>query len=128
MASKHAHVYHGPSGARHVRPVVIQKRSTGVRQLFTISEAQQLVDDLVEVIREVEESTQSALQIQMVDGSSYRWSYSDPSGRVEVGDLVEVPFGYDNSPRIGKVVGTGRGTWTGPLKDISARLTRRELS
>lgn len=62
------------------------------------------------------------VQVQLLGIDSSPWTYYDPSGSLEVDDIVEVPFGYNNQPTVGKVVALGRGSWTGPTKDVTAQM------
>lgn len=59
---------------------------------------------------------------------SYRWTYEDPSGTLQPGDIVQVPFGYDDRLVMGTVVELGRGTWTGATKAVAAKLHREALA
>jgi hypothetical protein len=66
-------------------------------------------------------------------GTSYPYTYRDPSGKLEVGDIVKVPrvnhyaAGFSNLDGIAEVVALGRGHWDGEVKDITTRLRREEL-
>ena len=77
---------------------------------------------------EVEE-LDSFVQVVLMGPSAnpYAWTYRDPSGQLEVGDVVEVPYGYDDRPVLAKVEALGRGTWRGAVKDVAATLIRAEL-
>jgi hypothetical protein len=64
-----------------------------------------------------------------VGGSSRRYTYRDPSGTLAVGDYVQVPFGYNDDPRIGLVKALGRGSFTGAnVKDVAARFVTVSLT
>jgi hypothetical protein len=54
-----------------------------------------------------------------------RYTYRDPSGALEIGDLVEVPVSYGT--KVGTVMAFGHGGYTGPIKDVAARLARVSL-
>lgn len=66
------------------------------------------------------------VQVRVMD-SYGSFAYRGPEGAVAVGDLVEVPWGSSNNSKIGKVVGLGRNAYTGPVKDIIAKLQREVL-
>jgi len=63
-----------------------------------------------------------------VPNSGTLLTYRDPSASLRVGDPVVVPFGYNNAEKVGEVYGLGRGNYTGPTKDVRARLVREELA
>lgn len=59
-------------------------------------------------------------------GDGRRFTYRDPAGdlsTLKVDDYVEVPFG-EGGTRVGRVVEFGRGSYTGPVKDIANKLIR----
>jgi hypothetical protein len=56
-----------------------------------------------------------------------RLTYRDPSGKLKFGDRVLVPLGYKNREQLGRVIELGRGNYTGPTKDVSARLLTEKL-
>jgi hypothetical protein len=55
------------------------------------------------------------------------YNYTDPTGALQEGDVVEVPFGYSDEPMLGRVVGLGRDRYKGSLKTVTARYERVEL-
>lgn len=64
----------------------------------------------------------------LVQGHTAHYAYHDPTeGGLFIGDVVEVPFGSFDHPRIGLIVGTGRERHTGPVKDVAARFDRIAL-
>lgn len=66
------------------------------------------------------------LQVQ-VQGYGRLYTYRDPAGElstIKVGDLVEVPFGPNDSLRTGSVTAIGRGSFTGQAKDVAHKLLR----
>jgi len=66
--------------------------------------------------------------VQVIFDAGYRrYSYIDPTGNLDVGDLVEVPTGYHNNPLIAKVAELGRGSFKGELKTVTAKYVRVEL-
>ena len=92
---------------------------------LTIEEARELAGDLREEASAAEERRDGPfVQVRIGAGS---WTYRDPSGSLQVDDLVEVPFGNWNRTRPGTVVGLGRGNTSGPTKAVAARLRREEL-
>ena len=58
-------------------------------------------------------------------GKTGIWTYRDPSGELEEGMLVEVPFG--STTAVGKVAALGRGSYVGPVKDVAAVLRKADL-
>lgn len=83
-----------------------------------------------EFVEVEEEDLASYVNVQLLSsGSDYEWTYRDPSDSLVVGDLVEVPHGWQNKSWIAKVVSLGKG-YDGPLpiKDVIAVLDRTELS
>ena len=60
-------------------------------------------------------------------GSETFYSYKDPSGELQPGDLVLVPFGVHDEPTIAVVKQLGRGAYGGPLKSVLAKFTEEEL-
>ena len=92
---------------------------------LTEGEAEELMDQLEDAIDAAEESRTSYVQVTYNGPTSARYTYLDPSGTLEVGDLVEVPVTYGTKP--GEVVALGKGSWTGPVKEVVARLTRESL-
>lgn len=92
---------------------------------LTEGEAEELIDQLEDAIEAAEESRTSYVQVTYNGPTSARYTYLDPSGTLEVGDLVEVPVTYGTKP--GEVVALGKGSWTGPVKEVVARLTRESL-
>jgi len=63
--------------------------------------------------------------VQVIFDVGYRrYSYIDPTGQLDVGDLVEVPTGYHNNLTVGKVAALGRGSYKGDLKTITAKYVR----
>lgn len=72
------------------------------------------------------ENLEHFVQVEFLNSSGYReYTYIDPSGVVKVGDLVEVDTVYGTS--IAKVVALGKGSYNGPFKSITARLSREVL-
>ena len=65
--------------------------------------------------------------VQVKTGPYSRLTYNDPSGTLDVDDNVIVPLGSYDRESLGTVVALGRGSYTGPTKDVIARLTREEL-
>lgn len=63
------------------------------------------------------------VQVQF-PGTSYLYTYRDPSGTLKVDDLVQVPYVNSYANSVGVVARLGRGNWDGPTKDITARLQR----
>jgi hypothetical protein len=91
--------------------------------LLNEPETRFLVADLQ---RALEDLQGPYVQVQFMENSSgsYRYTYRDPSGSLEWGDIVEVPTTSQGLPRIAKVVAKGRGDWKGAVKDVTAKLDR----
>jgi hypothetical protein len=94
---------------------------------LTIEEAEALARDLREEAAAERERRTNFVQVRF-DFSAYSYTYRDPSGTLTVGDRVEAPTKRQNYAAIGTVVALGRGHWDGPVKDVTARLTREELA
>jgi hypothetical protein len=56
-----------------------------------------------------------------------RWTYEDPTGTLEYGERVVVPFGLANHEAFGTVVELTKGDWDGPIKSVYARVLTEEL-
>lgn len=99
--------------------------------VLTVEEARELLTQLGQTVDAYVESQFSYVQVRLMGStaSQRRYTYTDPSGTLAVGDLVEVPVGFRDGAQIAKVVelGKGKGTYTGPLKTVTARLGREEL-
>ncbi|HEY5984918.1 MAG TPA: hypothetical protein VIV12_00845, partial [Streptosporangiaceae bacterium] len=68
-----------------------------------------------------EERSTSYVQVKFLGGGTLaRYTYRDPSGSLEIGDLVEVPT--SRGPATAKVKELGRGSYVGPVKDVTALL------
>jgi len=102
--------------------------------LFSVEEAEQLIEELEDIIEEIDlrrlDLGKCIVRVEFVGGgrgigSSY--AYNDPSGQLQVGDLVEVPTRYAAS-NIARVVGFGRDGYSGPVSDVIARLSKEDLS
>lgn len=95
--------------------------------LLSLDEAEELADDLIAKVEEIREATAHYVQVQF-SYSGYRYTYNDPSGTLQVGDLVEVPTTRNGLIQQATVVALGRGSWSGPTKGIVARFHREELT
>lgn len=71
------------------------------------------------------EDLESYVQVEFDGGGSY-YTYRDPSGTLEVGDLVDVPTRYDEH-NVAQVKRLGRGDYTGRVADVQARFLREQL-
>jgi hypothetical protein len=106
----------------------------GSEHLFKISieEAEELAGDLREeiaAIRERRDMIENGPFVQVrFEFSAYPYTYRDPSGTLAVGDQVEAPTTRINRRAYGEVIALGRGDWDGPVKDVTARITREELA
>jgi len=126
--------YYGPRftyGGNSVYPIIfLDEGQTEDQLVYDLEEAEVLLKTLTEAVEALRESNTDYVQVVFASGyaassTSRRYTYTDPSGAVKVGDWVEVRSG--NSTQIVKVVALGRGSWTGPVKPIIAKLERKEL-
>lgn len=93
---------------------------------LSINKAEELISDLMDAIAELENT--GFVQVRLSTKSSGSlWTYFDPSGELEVDDVVQVPFGLGDQPRLAFVAKVGRGGYTGPIKNVLAKLERTEL-
>jgi hypothetical protein len=91
--------------------------------LLTKGEVRDLIERL-EAALDPERNT-NYVQVQVSGASTtYPWTYIDPSGELEVGDRVLVPFGYDDAERVAKVTALGKGDVPAKarIKRVAARL------
>ena len=94
--------------------------------LMSLEQAEQALTDLEVIIAEVREARERIVRVRYATGG-VSYSYRDPSGLLQIGDLVEVPVQYGT--KVGTVIAFGRdGRYDGPVKDVAAKLERRELS
>ena len=63
-----------------------------------------------------------------VQGYTPAYTYRDPSGRLMVGDIVQVPFGVSGRLKLATVTKLGKGTYRGPVKDVTARFVTEPLA
>jgi hypothetical protein len=96
------------------------------RPRFSLVDPYVIEGDFEFEVEELDSFVQVSLPTEYA-GGVYRWTYSDPSGSLKIGDVVQVPVGHDDRPAIGTVVEHGRGFWNGETKDVTARLVREEL-
>lgn len=89
------------------------------------------IDDLIERLEAVQDQN-SYVGVQVSGKSGGVYAYIDPSGSLEVGDRVLVPFGYGNTEHVAKVVAVGYGPnrsgYNGRCKNVAALLAVTELS
>ena len=117
-------------GKKHERLPIRLHNGSGIGGLYTVSEARQLVEDLEDAIAVLENA--GIVQVEVIGLSpsvtlrGRTFSY-ESSGSLNIGDLVEVPFGIDDAPHIAQVVAHGRGEYKGALKAVTARLERTQL-
>jgi hypothetical protein len=65
--------------------------------------------------------------VQVKCGGYSRLAYRDPSGSLAVGDLCLVPLGWHDKLTNAKVIGLGRGSYSGHCKDVHSRLVPEAL-
>ncbi len=78
-----------------------------------------------------EESEEPFVQVLVPSASTtYLWTYYDPSGELQVGDFVRVPFGWNDRLVLGEVRALGKGSVPAhaKIKDVSARFVEQELA
>lgn len=98
--------------------------------IFSRGEAELLRDRLNFLIHEYDEQYTSYVQVSFNrDASSAgQWyTYRDPSGELTVGDYVLVPTQLGGSDVLATVRSLEKGSWTGQISDVTARLERRDL-
>jgi hypothetical protein len=131
-------------GLYQVGVEIINDGRVDFTQAYTLEEAEELIGELDRVTTEIREAQNRYVQVQFMTDSRPRksglplsyaglsyalrepYTYRDPSGDLEVGDLVEVPTRY--GPNLAKVVALGRGDFAGPVLDVTARLSRETLA
>jgi hypothetical protein len=100
-------------------------------------QAQQFLECADEIIEELEDELAAAKETkdaarEVLDGpfvqvkylrGGVAYTYRDPSGTLEVGDLVEVPVSYGT--KVGAVTKLGRGSYRGPVKTVLFKLKRQ---
>jgi hypothetical protein len=91
------------------------------------AEAESLMDDLYVLLNPPEAVVQVSIRGGAARDSDSLYSYNDPSGELQPGDLVRVPFGHRDEPTIAVVKQLGRGAYDGPLKSVLAKFQAEEL-
>jgi hypothetical protein len=106
----------------------IDEEDPTVELIYDLEEAEILLATLTDAVEQMREAELSYVQVSFggMNSTGGRYTYSDPSGTLKVGDLVEVRTG-SNEPRQVRVVGLGRGSWGGPVKPVIAKLERVTL-
>lgn len=87
----------------------------------------ELRDEIDALLNPPESVVQVSIRGGATRDSNGLYSYRDPSGTLVEGDLVRVPFGWNNAPTIAVVKKLGRGNYKGSLKDVGSRFVAEEL-
>lgn len=93
--------------------------------VYSLEEAEALLESLTEAVEAYREAQTNYVQVQF-DGNYSQWyTYIDPTGTLEVGDLVEVmtPRGAN----VVEVMALGRGDYRGQCSTVKAKLVREAL-
>lgn len=94
----------------------------GHRWPLTLGEATSLRDQLDSLLFQAEQEHVVQVEILGNEGKSNRtYAYLDHHGNLEEDDLVRVPFGFSDTPKVGIVRSYGRDGYSGPLKSVLAR-------
>jgi hypothetical protein len=100
---------------------------SGKTLLYTLEEAKTIRDQLDAVLSEIE--NEGYVQVRFHGSSSRRYTYHDPSGTLEVGDVVLAPSSYDKNDGIATVVKLGKGDYTGrTIRTITTRLKKEVVN
>ena len=89
-----------------------------------VSSLHQERDRLLDTIEELEDENHYVQVVFMGATNGQRYTYIDPSGKLEVGDLVLA--GYADAPARVVALGKGEG-YSGPYKDLKHKLTKTIL-
>jgi hypothetical protein len=101
------------------------------RMIFNRAEAEMLRDRLNALIAEYDDITTSYVQVSFnraTNSAEQLYTYRDPSNELAVGDYVLVPARGSGNDVMATVRALGRGTWTGPISLVSAKMIREDLS
>jgi hypothetical protein len=90
---------------------------------LTPKELERLRDEIDELLN----PQPAVVQVTVIGHGEALWSYEDPSGELRVDDLVRVPFGFNDTSKVGIVRKLGRGPFKGGLKSVLAKFTAEEL-
>lgn len=120
---------HDPLGTYPVRLHAFDALEQGIP--LSRAEVENLRDACDEFLDWIDAPAEYVVQVSLrsgpVRGGDSLYSYLDPSGGLEVGDLVKVPFGHKNKPTVAVVKMIGGTIYTGPLKAVLAKFTAEEL-
>lgn len=113
----------GPRGSKYPLRLIYADE---VLALLTESDARFLVADLQRALEDLEGPF---VQVKFLSGGgskSTAFTYRDPSGTLQVGDLVEVPSRFGTG--IAKVSALGKGSFKGEILEVTAKLSKEVLA
>jgi len=74
------------------------------------------------------EDLERIVRVRLINASeramASEWTYEDTFGDLKEGDLVSVPFGYDDKLEPARVCGIGRGGYDGEVKQVAGKYVR----
>jgi len=113
-------------------PINVEVEDTKEEYPLDVEEARQLAKELTEAADEIEERQFVQVRFNRIArpasaGKSPLYTYRDPSGTLQVGDLIQVPVAHSDEPAVVEVAQRGRGTYTGTIRTVAAKLEPRAL-